>query len=101
MRRPRSSRRFRTLMVLGYPLRLGQVAGRLWRSCVDLRDIGEFGCGRVFIPESDPKPSAGFDFDPIERAWVGRALSGYLRELEEEPTSVAKSTITRSSRRDD
>jgi hypothetical protein len=82
--------RFRLAIVLGFPLRLGQVARRVWRSCVTLDTIGAFGAGRVFVPESGNKPAAGFDLHPDERAVLEAMLAGPLSALE---AAYARGTI--------
>ncbi len=74
--------RFRLAMVLGFPLRLGQVAHRVWRSCITLGPVGRYGVGQVYVPESGNKPSAGYDLHPDERALIDMVLTGPLRELE-------------------
>jgi hypothetical protein len=74
--------RFRLALVLGFPLRLGQVARWVWRSCVRLGPIGEYGVGRVHVAASGNKPSASFDLHPDERAVLDALLKEPLRQLE-------------------
>ena len=74
--------RFRLLMVLGFPLRLGQVAQRLYRSQVALDDSGVFGAGRVTVPKIGTKPSASFDLHPEERVMLDLYLAEPMRKLE-------------------
>lgn len=67
---------------LGAEARLGQVS-RLMRSDVDLSPIGAFSLGRVVVHGSGKKLGVTRDLTPEERAAIDRALTGYLRDLEE------------------
>lgn len=67
---------------LGAEARLGQVR-RLMRSDVDLSEVGVFGLGRVVVHGSGKKMGVRRDLTPEERAAIDRALSGYLRPLED------------------
>lgn len=74
--------RLRLALVMGFPLRLGQVAHRVWRSCVSVEAVGTFGAGRVLVASSGNKPGAGFDLHPEERAVLDALLAGPLQDLE-------------------
>lgn len=67
---------------LGAEARLGQVR-RLMRSHVDLSEIGAFDLGRVVVHGSGKKLGVVRDLTPEERQAIDRALSSYLRELED------------------
>jgi hypothetical protein len=67
---------------LGAEARLGQVR-RLMRSDVDLSPIGAFSLGRVTVHGSGKKLGVQRDLTPEERTAIDRALSGYLKNLEE------------------
>lgn len=67
---------------LGAEARLGQVA-RLMRSHLDLSESGAFGLGRMVVHGAGKKLGVTRDLTPEERGAIDRALSGYLRHLEE------------------
>jgi integrase len=67
---------------LGAEARLGQVA-RLMRSQIDLSPIGAFGLGRAAVRGAGKKLGVTRDLTPEERAAIDRALSGYLKHLED------------------
>jgi hypothetical protein len=61
----------------------GDEHSRLMRSDVDLSPVGVFGLGRVVVHGSAKKMGVRRNLTPEERAAIDRALSGYLRALEE------------------
>lgn len=67
---------------LGTEARLGQVI-RLMRSQIDLSPIGAFGLGRMVVHGEGKKLGVTRDLTPEERAAIDRALSGYLKHLED------------------
>ncbi len=67
---------------LGAEARLGQVI-RLMRSQVDLSRIGTFGLGRMVVHGEGKKLGVTRDLTPEERTAIDRALSGYLKHLED------------------
>ena len=79
---PDADPRVALALQLGAEARLGQVR-RLMRSDVDLSPVGVFGLGRVVVHGSGKKMGVRRDLTPEERAAIDRALSGYLRSLEE------------------
>lgn len=79
---PDADPRIALALQLGAEARLGQVR-RLMRSDVDLSSVGVFGLGRVVVHGSGKKMGVRRDLTPEERAAIDRALTGYLRPLEE------------------
>ncbi len=75
--------RMRLAFILGAEARLGQVRERLMRSDVDLSNVGAFGLGRIVVRGKGKKKGVVRDLTPEERAAVDRALTGYLRLLED------------------
>jgi integrase len=67
---------------LGAEARLGQVS-RMMRTDVDLSPVGAFGLGRIVVHGSGKKLGVNRDLTPEEREAIDRALSGYLRNLEQ------------------
>jgi integrase len=80
--RPEVDPRIALAIELGAEARLGQVS-RLMRSHVDLSAVGVFGLGRVTVHGAGKKFGVQRDLAPEERAAIDRALSGYLKALEE------------------
>ena len=53
------------------------------RSQLDLSGSGAFGLGRMVVHGAGKKLGVTRDLTPEERGAIDRALSGYLRDLEE------------------